>query len=125
MHYIAHSRQYGDVGGEFMVMTVIVEHPVLPFAKGEWRMEPRGSVGVALSEARLRCAMSIEDVAAATRVPVRYLSAIEAERFDVIPGRVYVRGFAQAFARAVGLCERWAAEAIAVAIAEKPVSTTA
>ena len=100
-------------------MNAIVEHPILPFASDEWRIAPRGSVGEALAEARQRCAMSIEDVAAQTRVPVRYLTAIEAERFDLIPGLVYIKGFVKAFARAVGLCERWAAEAIKAALADR------
>ena len=103
-------------------MNAIVEHPILPFAQGEWRMEPRGSVGEALAQARQRCAMSIEDVAAATRVPIRYLAAIEAERFDLIPALVYLKGFVKAFARAVGLCERWATEAILTALADRRIA---
>lgn len=103
-------------------MNALVEHPILPFAKDEWRVETRGSVGETLAKARLRCAMSIEDVAAATRVPVRYLTAIEAERFDLIPGLVYIKGFVKAFARAVGLCERWALDAIKAALADRRVA---
>lgn len=100
-------------------MNAIVEHPILPFAQEDWRVAPRGSVGEVLAQARARCAMSIEDVAAQTRVPVRYLTAIEAERFDLIPGLVYIKGFVKAFARAVGLCERWASEAIKAALADR------
>ncbi|ODP37398.1 helix-turn-helix domain-containing protein [Sphingomonas turrisvirgatae] len=100
-------------------MNAVTHHPVLPFASDDWRIEPRGSVGEVLSRARERCAMSIEDVAATTRVPVRYLAAIEAERFDLIPGLVYIKGFVKAFARAVGLCERWAADAIKAALADR------
>ncbi|MCP3730237.1 helix-turn-helix domain-containing protein [Sphingomonas sp. MG17] len=100
-------------------MNAMIEHPILPFAQDEWRVEPRGSLGEALTEARLRCAMSIEDVAAETRVPVRYLAAIEAERFDLIPALVYIKGFVRAFARAVGLCERWATEAVKAVLADR------
>ena len=46
-------------------------------------------------------------------------AAIEAERFDLIPGLVYIKGFVKAFARAVGLCERWAADAIKAALADR------
>ncbi len=106
-------------------MTASADQSILPFAQGDWRVEPRGSVGFALAEARLRCAMTIEQVAAETRVPVRYLAAIEAERFDVIPGRVYTKGFVKAFARAVGVCERWAGEAILAALADKRVLAAA
>lgn len=100
-------------------MNAMTQHPILPFADADWRVEPRGSVGEVLSLARQRCAMSIEDVAATTRVPVRYLAAIEAERFELIPGLVYIKGFVKAFARAVGLCERWAADAIKAALADR------
>jgi cytoskeletal protein RodZ len=103
-------------------VNAISEHPILPFARDDWRVEPRGSVGEVLAKARQRCAMSIEDVAATTRVPVRYLAAIEAERFDLIPGLVYIKGFVKAFARAVGLCERWAADAIKAALADRRVA---
>lgn len=104
------------------MMNAVMEHPILPFAQGEWRVEPRGGVGEALAQARQRCAMTIEDVAAATRVPIRYLAAIEAERFDQIPALVYLKGFVKAFARAVGLCERWATEAITAALADRRVA---
>lgn len=93
-------------------MNAVLEQPVLPFARGDWRIEPRGSVGHALADARRRRALSIEDIAAETRVPIRYLAAIEAERFDEIPGVIYIKGFVKAFARAVGLCERWALDAV-------------
>ncbi|HEV7290050.1 helix-turn-helix domain-containing protein [Sphingomonas sp.] len=98
-------------------MNAVTQQPVLPFARGDWRIEPRGSVGNALADARRRCALSIEDIAAQTRVPIRYLAAIEAERFDEIPGVIYIKGFVKAFARAVGLCERWAVDAVSALLA--------
>lgn len=82
-------------------------------------MEPRGSLGYVLAQARREREMTIEEVAAQTRVPIRYLHAIEDEQFDIIPGRIYAKGFVKAFARSVGLCERWAGEAITIAMAEK------
>ena len=97
-------------------MNAVTEQPILPFARGDWRVEPRGSLGSALAQARLRCAMTIEQVAQMTRVPIRYLAAIEEERFDEIPGAIYVKGFVKAFARAVGLCERWALDAVTAAL---------
>ncbi|MBX3595513.1 helix-turn-helix transcriptional regulator [Sphingomonas sp.] len=97
----------------------MTDQPVLPFARDDWRVEPRGSIGHVLADARRRRDMSIEQVAAQTRVPVRYLHAIEDERFDVIPGLIYLKGFVKAFARAVGLCERWAVQAIVAAMGER------
>ena len=102
--------------GGLTPMNATMEQPILPFARGDWRVEPRGSVGTALAEARQRCAMTIEQVAQMTRVPIRYLAAIEAERFDEIPGVIYIKGFVKAFARAVGLCERWALDAVNAAL---------
>ncbi|OYX47083.1 MAG: hypothetical protein B7Y97_12975 [Sphingomonas sp. 32-66-10] len=102
--------------GGLTTMNAAMEQPILPFARGDWRVEPRGSVGSALAEARRRRALSIEDIAAETRVPIRYLAAIEAERFDVFPGLIYLKGFVKAFARAVGLCERWALDAVTAAL---------
>ncbi|QDX25331.1 hypothetical protein FPZ54_04340 [Sphingomonas suaedae] len=109
--------------GGLTPMNAMTEQPILPFAKGDWRVEPRGSVGTVLAEARRRCAMTIEQVAETTRVPIRYLAAIEAERFDVIPGVIYLKGFVKAFARAVGLCERWAMDAINAALSERRRAT--
>lgn len=76
-------------------------------------------MGTALAHARRRRALSIEDIAAETRVPIRYLAAIEAERFDVFPGVIYLKGFVKAFARAVGLCERWAVQAVEAALLDR------
>jgi hypothetical protein len=106
-------------------MNAFADQPILPFAQGDWRIEPRGSVGAALAEARRRCDLTIEQVAQSTRVPVRYLAAIEAERFDMIPARIYARGFAQAFARAVGLCERWTGDAICAALSDRKFAAAA
>lgn len=107
------------LAGGLIPMNAMIEHPILPFAQSDLPLQPQGSVGEILAKARIRCSKSIEDIAAETRVPVRYLAAIEAERFDLIPGLVYVKGFVKAFARAVGLCERWAASAIKAALADQ------
>lgn len=101
------------------MINAVAEHPILPFAQGEWRVEPRGSLGYMLAQARREREMTIEQVAEQTRVPIRYLHAIEDERFEIIPGRIYARGFVKAFARSVGLCDRWASEAFVAATAEK------
>ena len=47
--------------------------------------------------------MSLEDVAKTTKVPVRVLSAIEDEEFDLLPGGMYRRAYVKSFAAAVGL----------------------
>lgn len=47
--------------------------------------------------------MSVEEIARATRVPMSSVERIESDRFDELPGEVFVRGFLKSYARAVGL----------------------
>jgi cytoskeletal protein RodZ len=61
------------------------------------------TVGHYLRRHRIDKRMSLEEVARATRVPVFSLDRIELDRFDELPGEVFVRGFLTAYARAVGL----------------------
>jgi cytoskeleton protein RodZ len=49
--------------------------------------------------------VSIEEVAAATRISTRFLEAIESERWDSLPGGVFNRGFIRSIARYLGLDE--------------------
>ncbi|MEO1730569.1 MAG: RodZ domain-containing protein [Pseudomonadota bacterium] len=59
--------------------------------------------GPALRAAREARRLSLEHVAAETRIPIRHLQTIEAGDFDDLPSRTYAIGFARNFARAVGL----------------------
>jgi cytoskeletal protein RodZ len=45
--------------------------------------------------------MSVPELSRATRIPSASLEAIEADRFDELPGEVFVRGFLRAYALAV------------------------
>jgi cytoskeletal protein RodZ len=56
-----------------------------------------------LKEAREQKRMSVVEVSRVTRIPASTLDAIEAERFDDLPGEVFVRGFLRSYANAVGL----------------------
>jgi cytoskeletal protein RodZ len=47
--------------------------------------------------------MSVAEVSRATRVPMASVERIEADRFDELPGEVFVRGFLRAYARAIGV----------------------
>jgi cytoskeletal protein RodZ len=47
--------------------------------------------------------MSVEEVSRATRIPVTSIERIEADHFDDLPGEVFVRGFLNAYERAVSL----------------------
>ncbi|HVJ17007.1 MAG TPA: helix-turn-helix domain-containing protein [Polyangiaceae bacterium] len=61
------------------------------------------TVGQHLRTLRERKGMSLEEVSRATRVPVSSVERIEADRFDELPGEVFVRGFLKSYARAVEL----------------------
>ena len=59
------------------------------------------SVGEHLKQLRESKRMSLAEVSRATRVPVTSVERIEANRFDELPGEVFVRGFLRAYARAL------------------------
>jgi cytoskeletal protein RodZ len=61
------------------------------------------SVGQYLRELREQRKMSVEEVSRATRVPVASVERIEADRFDELPGEVFVRGFLKSYARSLGV----------------------
>src|SRR6516165_10203968 len=67
------------------------------------RAEEGMDVGETLREARLRCAMSLEDVERLTKVRVDLLHAIETNQKELLPHAIYVRGFVRAYAHEVGL----------------------
>ncbi|MDV3257006.1 MAG: helix-turn-helix domain-containing protein [Sphingomonas sp.] len=61
------------------------------------------TVGQRLREAREAKGLSIEDIAAQTRIPTRHLASLEAGDWDKLPAATYSVGFAKNFAGAVGL----------------------
>ncbi len=61
------------------------------------------SVGQYLRELREERKMSVEEVSRATRVPMASVERIETDRFDELPGEVFVRGFLKSYARSLGV----------------------
>ncbi|MGA3122158.1 MAG: helix-turn-helix transcriptional regulator [Polyangiaceae bacterium] len=61
------------------------------------------SLGSYLKRCRVGRSMSLAELARVTRIPVSSLQAMEADRFDELPGEVFVRGFLRAYAQAVGV----------------------
>jgi cytoskeletal protein RodZ len=61
------------------------------------------TIGVMLKKRREEKRMSVAEVSRVTRIPVTTLDALEADRFDDLPGEVFVRGFLKSYAQAVGL----------------------
>ena len=62
-------------------------------------------VGDSLRAARELQGLSLSEVAARTRVPLRHLEAIEANDYAGLPSPTYATGFAKAYARAIGADE--------------------
>jgi cytoskeletal protein RodZ len=67
-------------------------------------VEPELSpVGERLRTAREAKGLSLEEVAAQTRIPQRHLASIETADWDSLPAPTYTIGFAKSYASAVGL----------------------
>jgi len=60
-------------------------------------------IGTSLREARLRQGIDIVEAEAATKVRTKYLSALEEERFEILPAQTYVKGFLRTYAEYLGL----------------------
>ena len=65
----------------------------------------RSELGLNLKPHRERSGMTLEEVAAATRIGLHFLRAIEAEEFAELPGGVYNTSYIRQYARAVGYNE--------------------
>ncbi len=61
------------------------------------------SVGERLRAAREEKKMSLEDIAAQTRIPQRHLESLEVGNWAALPAPTYTIGFARSYATAVGL----------------------
>ena len=59
------------------------------------------SVGEHLRKLREAKRMSLAEVSRETRVPIASVERSEADRFDELPGEVFVRGFLRAYAKAL------------------------
>jgi cytoskeleton protein RodZ len=60
-------------------------------------------IGNSLREARLRQGLDFSRVEADTKIRGKYLEALEAERFEVLPAETYVKGFLRTYAEYLGL----------------------
>ena len=60
-------------------------------------------IGPSLREARTRRGLSPADVHKAVRIRERYLTALEEEHWDMLPGDAYTKGFLRTYAEFLGL----------------------
>lgn len=70
------------------------------YEEGEEQFVP---IGERLRRAREARAMSLDDVASQTRIPMRHLQHIEQEAWDALPAPTYAIGFTRNYATAIGL----------------------
>ncbi|HKP17128.1 MAG TPA: helix-turn-helix domain-containing protein [Gaiellaceae bacterium] len=60
-------------------------------------------IGQSLQDARIARGLELADVEQRTLIRRKYLGALEAERFDVLPGDAYARAFVREYAEFLGL----------------------
>ena len=82
----------GDLGGELLPAGSAGPPPGGADSFGPWLRRQR--------EIR---EIDLQEIADRTKISVRYLKAMEQDRFDLLPGTVFARGFLREYARYVGL----------------------
>jgi len=60
-------------------------------------------IGSSLREARLRKSLDFPEIESGTKIRGKYLQALEEERFDLLPGDSYIKGFLRTYAEFLGL----------------------
>jgi cytoskeleton protein RodZ len=60
-------------------------------------------LGSSLREARLRKGLDFPELESGTKIRGKYLQALEDERFDLLPGDSYIKGFLRTYAEFLGL----------------------
>jgi cytoskeleton protein RodZ len=60
-------------------------------------------IGSSLREARTRQGLELPEFESRTKIRAKYLRALEADQFDVLPGHSYVKGFLRTYADSLGL----------------------
>ncbi|HET7293019.1 MAG TPA: helix-turn-helix domain-containing protein [Vicinamibacteria bacterium] len=79
-------------------------------AHAQARLLAEPVTGESLRRAREERRVSLQDIATSTKIGVRFLEYIEADRHGDLPAVVYIRGFVQEYARCIGLDPRTTAE---------------
>ncbi len=64
---------------------------------------PGPGIGATLKDARRRLGMDIKEAEERTKIRTRYLRALEAEDWEVLPAPAYVRGFLRTYGQILGL----------------------
>ncbi len=80
----------------------------------------KGSFGETLKREREMRGVSLDEIAAATRISTRFLHALENEQWEKLPGGVFNRGFVRAVARYLGMDEEALIAEYALATRDQP-----
>ncbi|HXE90326.1 MAG TPA: helix-turn-helix domain-containing protein [Terriglobales bacterium] len=79
-----------------------------------------GTFGQRLKREREMRGIGLEEISSATKIGIRLLRALEDERFDLLPGGIFNKGFVRAYAKHVGIDEEQAVADFLVATGEAP-----
>jgi cytoskeleton protein RodZ len=83
-----------------------------------------GSFGDKLKREREMRAITLEEIAEATKIGTRSLRALEEEHFDQLPGGIFNKGFVRAYAKFLGIDEEQAVADYVTASSDVGNSTT-
>jgi cytoskeletal protein RodZ len=64
-----------------------------------------GSLELDLARFRTRAGVSLEEIAASSKIGLRFLEAIEREQFDILPGGIFSTSYLRQYAAAIGYDE--------------------
>jgi flagellar biosynthesis protein FlhG len=101
-----------------------IPSPPAPPAKAEVQHVARflaePVTGASLRKAREERSITLQEIAASTKIGVRFLEYIESDRHSDLPAVVYIRGFVQEYARCLGLDPRSTAESYMKRVKPQP-----
>lgn len=92
---------------------------------GKRRIPSMGTFGQRLKREREMRGIGLEEIALATKIGIRMLRALEDERFDLLPGGIFNKGFVRAYAKHVGIDEEQVVAEFLIATGETPVPAAA
>ncbi len=79
------------------------------------------SVGSDLKQARESKQIPLEVISQKTRIPVKYLEALEEDHYDLFPSHTYAKGFIRAYCKVVGLDAQKMTREFKAQVPEPPV----
>lgn len=113
----AYNSQLGDVRKEETSLDAVtgVEKLQPEVARETSELTPLGVEdesplnGAGLRRARLERGITLNRISEVTRIGLTHLENLEGDKYDALPASVYVRGFASAYARCIGVSPERAA----------------